>query len=122
MVAELREGKSMRDYGDTLIFTDLALSAVEMDYFLSQVPESRGDFGLQAYIFEYMRGTFEEYAEGDKSIGMNTRYVRVEAAADKYGDEYCRKAIDKYLYDESDTRTPDEFIDDLNRGTENVEN
>ena len=37
------------------------------------------------------------------------------AAADKYGDEYCRKAIDKYLYDESDTRTPDEFIDDLNR-------
>lgn len=122
MVAELREGKSMRDYGDTLIFTDLALSAVEMDYFLSQVPESRGDFGLQAYVFEYMRGTFEEYAEGDKSIGMNTRYVRVEAAADKYGDEYCRKAIDKYLYDESDTRTPDEFIDDLNRGTENVEN
>lgn len=122
MVAELREGKSMRDYGDTLIFTDLALSAVEMDYFLSQVPESRGDFGLQAYIFEYMRGTFEEYAEGDKSIGMNTRYVRVEAAADKYGDEYCRKAIDKYLYDESDTRTPDEFINDLNRGTENVEN
>lgn len=122
MVAELREGKSMRDYGDTLIFTDLALSAVEMDYFLSQVPESRGDFGLQAYVFEYMRGTFEEYAEGDKSMGMNTRYVRVEAAADKYGDEYCKKAIDKYLYDESDTRTPDEFIDDLNRGTENVEN
>ncbi len=122
MVAELREGKSMRDYGDTLIFTDLALSAVEMDYFLSQVPESRGDFGLQAYVFEYMRGTFEEYAEGDKSIGMNTRYVRVEAAADKYGDEYCRKAIDKYLYDESDTRTPDEFIDDLNRGTENIKN
>lgn len=122
MVAELREGKFMRDYGDTLIFTNLALSAVEMDYFLSQVPESRGDFGLQAYVFEYMRGTFEEYAEGDKSIGMNTRYVRVEAAADKYGDEYCRKAIDKYLYDESDTRTPDEFIDDLNRGTENVEN
>ena len=122
MVAELREGKSMRDYGDTLIFTDLALSAVEMDYFLSQVPESRGDFGLQAYVFEYMRGTFEEYAEGDKSMGMNTRYVRVEAAADKYGDEYCKKAIDKYLYDESDTRTPDEFINDLNRGTENVEN
>ena len=122
MVAELREGKSMRDYGDTLIFTDLALSAVEMDYFLSQVPESRGDFGLQAYVFEYMRGTFEEYAEGDKSIGMNTRYVRVEAAADKYGDEYCRKAIDKYLYDESDTRTPDEFIDDLSRGTENIKN
>ena len=55
-------------------------------------------------------------------MGMNTRYVRVEAAADKYGDEYCRKAIDKYLYDESDTRTPDEFINDLNRGTENVEN
>ena len=122
MVAELREGKFMRDYGDTLIFTNLALSAVEMDYFLSQIPESRGDFGLQAYVFEYMRGTFEEYAEGDKSMGMNTRYVRVEAAADKYGDEYCRKAIDKYLYDESDTRTPDEFIDDLNRGTENVEN
>lgn len=122
MVAELREGKSMRDYGDTLVFTGVSLKGIEMDYFLSQVPESRGDFGLQAYIFEYMRGTFEEYAEGDKSIGMNTRYVRVEAAADKYGDEYCRKAIDKYLYDESDTRTPDEFIDDLNRGTENVEN
>ena len=122
MVAELCEGKFMRDYGDTLIFTNLALSAVEMDYFLSQVPESRGDFGLQAYVFEYMRDTFASYAAGDKSIGMNTRYVRVEAAADKYGDEYCRKAIDKYLYDESDTRTPDEFIDDLNRGTENVEN
>ena len=122
MVAELREGKSMRDYGDTLVFTGVSLKGIEMDYFLSQVPESRGDFGLQAYVFEYMRGTFEEYAEGDKSIGMNTRYVRVEAAADKYGDEYCRKAIDKYLYDESDTRTPDEFIDDLNRGTENVEN
>ncbi len=112
----------MRDYGDTLVFTGVSLKGIEMDYFLSQVPESRGDFGLQAYIFEYMRGTFEEYAEGDKSIGMNTRYVRVEAAADKYGDEYCRKAIDKYLYDESDTRTPDEFINDLNRGTENVEN
>jgi len=122
MVAELREGKYLRDYGDTLVFTGMSLTGIEMDYFLSQVPESRGDFGLQAYIFEYMRGTFEEYAEGDKSIGMNTRYVRVEAAADKYGDEYCRKAIDKYLYDESDTRTPDEFIDDLNRGTENVEN
>ena len=122
MVAELREGKSMRDYGDTLVFTGVSLKGIEMDYFLSQVPESRGDFGLQAYIFEYMRGTFEEYAEGDKSIGMNTRYVRVEAAADKYGDEYCRKAIDKYLYDESDTRTPDEFIDDLNRGTENIKN
>lgn len=122
MVAELREGKSMRDYGDTLVFTGVSLKGIEMDYFLSQVPESRGDFGLQAYVFEYMRGTFEEYAEGDKSLGMNTRYVRVEAAADKYGDEYCRKAIDKYLYDESDTRTPDEFIDDLNRGTENVEN
>lgn len=122
MVAELREGKSMRDYGDTLVFTGVSLKGIEMDYFLSQVPESRGDFGLQAYVFEYMRGTFEEYAEGDKSLGMNTRYVRVEAAADKYGDEYCRKAIDKYLYDESDTRTPDEFINDLNRGTENVEN
>ena len=122
MVAELREGKYLRDYGDTLVFTGMSLTGIEMDYFLSQIPESRGDFGLQAYVFEYMRGTFEEYAEGDKSLGMNTRYVRVEAAADKYGDEYCRKAIDKYLYDESDTRTPDEFIDDLNRGTENVEN
>ena len=122
MVTQLYDGVSMRDYGDTLVFTGVSLKGIEMDYFLSQVPESRGDFGLQAYIFEYMRGTFEEYAEGDKSIGRNTRYVRVEAAADKYGDEYCRKAIDKYLYDESDTRTPDEFIDDLNRGTENVEN
>ena len=122
MVTQLYDGVSMRDYGDTLVFTGVSLKGIEMDYFLSQVPESRGDFGLQAYVFEYMRGTFEEYAEGDKSIGMNTRYVRVEAAADKYGDEYCRKAIDKYLYDESDTRTPDEFIDDLNRGTENVEN
>lgn len=122
MVAELREGKSMRDYGDTLVFTGVSLKGIEMDYFLSQVPESRGDFGLQAYVFEYMRDTFASYAAGDKSIGMNTRYVRVEAAADKYGDEYCKKAIDKYLYDESDTRTPDEFIDDLNRGTENVEN
>ena len=122
MVAELREGKSMRDYGDTLVFTGMSLTGIEMDYFLSQVPESRGDFGLQAYVFEYMRDTFASYAAGDKSIGMNTRYVRVEAAADKYGDEYCRKAIDKYLYDESDTRTPDEFIDDLNRGTENIKN
>ena len=122
MVAELREGKSMRDYGDTLVFTGVSLKGIEMDYFLSQVPESRGDFGLQAYVFEYMRDTFASYATGDKSIGMNTRYVRVEAAADKYGDEYCRKAIDKYLYDESDTRTPDEFIDDLNRGTENIKN
>ena len=122
MVAELREGKSMRDYGDTLVFTGVSLKGIEMDYFLSQIPESRGDFGLQAYIFEYMRDTFASYAAGDKSIGMNTRYVRVEAAADKYGDEYCRKAIDKYLYDESDTRTPDEFIDDLNRGTENIKN
>ena len=122
MVTQLYDGVSMRDYGDTLVFTGVSLKGIEMDYFLSQVPESRGDFGLQAYIFEYMRGTFEEYAEGDKSIGRNTRYVRVEAAADKYGDEYCKKAIDKYLYDESDTRTPDEFIDDLNRGTENVEN
>ena len=122
MVAELREGKSMRDYGDTLVFTGVSLKGIEMDYFLSQVPESRGDFGLQAYVFEYMRDTFASYAAGDKSIGMNTRYVRVEAAADKYGDEYCRKAIDKYLYDESDTRTPDEFIDDLNRGTENIKN
>ena len=122
MVAELREGKFMHDYGDTLVFTDMSLSAVERDYFLSQIPESREDFAIQAYVFEYMRDTFEKYAEGDKSMGMNTRYVRVEAAADKYGDEYCRKAIDKYLYDKSDTRTPDEFIDDLNRGTENVEN
>ena len=122
MVTQLYDGVSMRDYGDTLVFTGVSLKGIEMDYFLSQVPESRGDFGLQAYIFEYMRGTFEEYAEGDKSMGRNTRYVRVEAAADKYGDEYCRKAIDKYLYDESDTRTPDEFINDLNRGTENVEN
>ena len=122
MVTQLYDGVSMRDYGDTLVFTGVSLKGIEMDYFLSQVPESRGDFGLQAYIFEYMRGTFEEYAEGDKSIGRNTRYVRVEAAADKYGDEYCRKAIDKYLYDESDTRTPDEFIDDLNRGTENIKN
>ena len=122
MVTQLYDGVSMRDYGDTLVFTGVSLKGIEMDYFLSQIPESRGDFGLQAYIFEYMRGTFEEYAEGDKSMGRNTRYVRVEAAADKYGDEYCRKAIDKYLYDESDTRTPDEFIDDLNRGTENVEN
>lgn len=122
MVAELFEGKYLRDYGDTLVFTDMSLSAVERDYFLSQIPESREDFAIQAYVFEYMRDTFEKYAEGDKSMGMNTRYVRVEAAADKYGDEYCRKAIDKYLYDESDTRTPDEFIDDLNRGTENVEN
>ena len=122
MVTQLYDGVSMRDYGDTLVFTGVSLKGIEMDYFLSQVPESRGDFGLQAYVFEYMRGTFEEYAEGDKSIGMNTRYVRVEAAADKYGDEYCRKAIDKYLYDESDTRTPDEFIDDLNRGTENIKN
>ena len=122
MVTQLYDGVSMRDYGDTLVFTGVSLKGIEMDYFLSQVPESRGDFGLQAYVFEYMRGTFASYAAGDKSIGMNTRYVRVEAAADKYGDEYCRKAIDKYLYDESDTRTPDEFIDDLNRGTENVEN
>ena len=122
MVTQLYDGVSMRDYGDTLVFTGVSLKGIEMDYFLSQIPESRGDFGLQAYIFEYMRDTFASYAAGDKSIGMNTRYVRVEAAADKYGDEYCRKAIDKYLYDESDTRTPDEFIDDLNRGTENVEN
>ena len=121
MVTQLYDGVSMRDYGDTLVFTGVSLKGIEMDYFLSQVPESRGDFGLQAYIFEYMRGKFAEYAADDKSMGMNTRYVRVEAAADKYGDEYCRKAIDKYLYDESDTRTPDEFIDDLNRGTENVE-
>ena len=122
MVTQLYDGVSMRDYGDTLVFTGVSLKGIEMDYFLSQIPESRGDFGLQAYVFEYMRDTFASYAAGDKSIGMNTRYVRVEAAADKYGDEYCRKAIDKYLYDESDTRTPDEFIDDLNRGTENVEN
>ena len=122
MVTQLYDGVSMRDYGDTLVFTGVSLKGIEMDYFLSQVPESRGDFGLQAYVFEYMRDTFASYAAGDKSIGMNTRYVRVEAAADKYGDEYCRKAIDKYLYDESDTRTPDEFINDLNRGTENVEN
>ena len=122
MVTQLYDGVSMRDYGDTLVFTGVSLKGIEMDYFLSQVPESRGDFGLQAYVFEYMRDTFASYAAGDKSIGMNTRYVRVEAAADKYGDEYCRKAIDKYLYDESDTRTPDEFIDDLNRGTENIKN
>ena len=122
MVTQLYDGVSMRDYGDTLVFTGVSLKGIEMDYFLSQIPESRGDFGLQAYVFEYMRDTFASYAAGDKSIGMNTRYVRVEAAADKYGDEYCKKAIDKYLYDESDTRTPDEFIDDLNRGTENVEN
>ena len=122
MVAELREGKYLRDYGDTLVFTGMSLTGIEMDYFLSQIPEIRADFGLQAYVFEYMRDTFASYAAGDKSIGMNTRYVRVEAAADKYGDEYCRKAIDKYLYDESDTRTPDEFIDDLNRGTENIKN
>ena len=122
MVTQLYDGVSMRDYGDTLVFTGVSLKGIEMDYFLSQVPEIRADFGLQAYVFEYMRDTFASYAAGDKSIGMNTRYVRVEAAADKYGDEYCRKAIDKYLYDESDTRTPDEFIDDLNRGTENVEN
>lgn len=121
MVAEISDD-SMRDYGDTLVFAGTSLGNIDMDYLLSQVPESRGDFGLQAYIFEYMRGKFAEYAADDKSMGMNTRYVRVEAAADKYGDEYCRKAIDKYLYDESDTRTPDEFIDDLNRGTENVEN
>lgn len=122
MAAEVFDGKYLRDYGDTLVFTGMSLTGIEMDYFLSQIPESRGDFGLQAYVFEYMRDTFASYAAGDKSIGMNTRYVRVEAAADKYGDEYCKKAIDKYLYDESDTRTPDEFIDDLNRGTENVEN
>lgn len=121
MVAEISDD-SMRDYGDTLVFAGTSLGNIDMDYLLSQIPESRGDFGLQAYIFEYMRGKFAEYAADDKSMGMNTRYVRVEAAADKYGDEYCRKAIDKYLYDESDTRTPDEFIDDLNRGTENVEN
>ena len=120
MVAEISDD-SMRDYGDTLVFAGTSLGNIDMDYLLSQIPESRGDFGLQAYIFEYMRGKFAEYAADDKSMGMNTRYVRV-AAADKYGDEYCRKAIDKYLYDESDTRTPDEFIDDLNRGTENVEN
>lgn len=120
-VAEISDD-SMRDYGDTLVFAGTSLGNIDMDYLLSQIPESRGDFGLQAYIFEYMRGKFAEYAADDKSMGMNTRYVRVEAAADKYGDEYCRKAIDKYLYDESDTRTPDEFIDDLNRGTENVEN
>ena len=122
MVTQLYDGVSMRDYGDTLVFTGVSLKGIEMDYFLSQIPESRGDFGLQAYVFEYMRGKFAEYAADDRSLGMDTRYVRVEAAADKYGDEYCRKAIDKYLYDESDTRTPDEFIDDLNRGTENVEN
>ena len=110
MVTQLYDGVSMRDYGDTLVFTGVSLKGIEMDYFLSQVPESRGDFGLQAYIFEYMRGTFEEYAEGDKSIGMNTRYVRVEAAADKYGDEYCRKAIDKYLYDESDNGALSEIL------------
>lgn len=121
MVAEISDD-SMRDYGDTLVFAGTSLGNIDMDYLLSQIPESRGDFGLQAYIFEYMRGKFAEYAADDKSMGMNTRYVRVEAAADKYGDEYCRKAIDKYLYDEGDTRTPDEFIDDLNRGTENVEN
>ena len=64
MVTQLYDGVSMRDYGDTLVFTGVSLKGIEMDYFLSQVPESRGDFGLQAYIFEYMRGTFEEYAEG----------------------------------------------------------
>ena len=122
MVAELREGKHLRDYGDTLVFTGLSLTGIEMDYFLSQVPEIRADFGLQAYVFEYMRDTFASYAAGDKSIGENTRYVRIEDAASKYGDEYCREAIDKYLYDESDTRTPDEFIDDLSRGTENIKN
>ncbi len=103
MVTQLYDGVSMRDYGDTLVFTGVSLKGIEMDYFLSQVPESRGDFGLQAYIFEYMRGTFEEYAEGDKSIGMNTRYVRVEAAADKYGDEYCRKAIDSSIMSRAST-------------------
>ena len=122
MVAELREGKYLRDYGDTLVFTGMSLTGIEMDYFLSQIPESREDFGLQAYVFEYMRDTFASYAAGDKSIGMNTRYVRIEEAASKYGDEYCREAIDKYLYDEGDTRTPDEFIDDLSRGTENIKN
>ena len=69
-----------------------------------------------------MRDTFASYAAGDKSIGENTRYVRIEEAASRYGDEYCREAIDKYLYDEGDTRTPDEFIDDLSRGTENIKN
>ena len=122
MVTQLYDGVSMRDYGDTLVFTGVSLKGIEMDYFLSQVPESRGDFGLQAYVFEYMRDTFASYAAGDKSIGMNTRYVRIEEAASKYGDEYCREAIDKYLYDEGDTRTPDEFIDDLSRGTENIKN
>lgn len=91
MVAEVFDGKYLRDYGDTLVFTGMSLTGIEMDYFLSQIPESRGDFGLQAYVFEYMRDTFASYAAGDKSIGMNTRYVRVEAAADKYGDEYCKK-------------------------------
>ena len=56
------------------------------------------------------------------NIIKSSKESKQRKAADKYGDEYCRKAIDKYLYDESDTRTPDEFIDDLNRGTENVEN
>ena len=122
MVAELREGKYLRDYGDTLVFTGMSLTGIEMDYFLSQVPEIRADFGLQAYVFEYMRDTFASYAAGDKSIGENTRYVRIEDVASRYGDEYCREAIDKYLYDEGDTRTPDEFIDDLSRGTENIKN
>ena len=46
MVAELREGKYLRDYGDTLVFTGMSLTGIEMDYFLSQIPESRGDFRL----------------------------------------------------------------------------
>lgn len=119
MVAEISDDY-MRDYGDTLVFAGGSLGNIDMDYFLSQVPESRGDLGIQAYVFKYMRSTFASYAADDKNLGMNTRYVRIEDAASKYGDEYCREAIDKYLYDESDTRTPDEFVDDLNRGTENV--
>ena len=124
MVTQLYDGVSMRDYGDTLVFSPVYLFEGDRNG-LFPVAGSRKQRGFRLaglYFLNICAGTFEEYAEGDKSIGMNTRYVRVEAAADKYGDEYCKKAIDKYLYDESDTRTPDEFINDLNRGTENVEN
>lgn len=49
MVAEISDD-SMRDYGDTLVFAGTSLGNIDMDYLLSQIPESRGDFGLQAYI------------------------------------------------------------------------
>ena len=124
MVTQLYDGVSMRDYGDTLVFTGVSLKGIEMEW-IPVAGSRKQRISACRLIFlnicaVHLRNMLKAIKAWVGTPAMSAwRRQPISTATN-----IAEKAIDKISqYDENDTRTPDEFINDLEQSKNgNAEN